>query len=125
VFLARTREPAIDVDMRVITANLDAPLHDLRELGKAGAALLDPDRYGAPQALGRRLREGGSWGVQFPSVRHRGGLCVGVFRPKALRNARAGAHLALHWDGQRITHWFEKRGPHALVSAADSPRGAP
>ena len=114
VFLARTNEPAIDVDMRVITATLDAELHDLRALGKPGASLLAPDRYAAPQVLGRRLREAGSWGVQFPSVRHSGGLCVGVFRPRALRHARAAAHIALHWDGTRITHWFEKRGPHAL-----------
>ena len=117
VFLARTQEPAIDVDMRLINAHLDAPLHDLRALGKAGAALFDPDHYAAPQALGRRLREAGSWGVQFESVRHAGGRCVGVFRPKALRNAKPGAHIALRWDGQRITHWFEKRGPHALPAA--------
>ena len=122
VFLARTREPAIDVDMRLITATLDAPLHDLRALGRAGARLLHPDRYDAPQSLGRRLREAGSWGVQFPSVRHRGGLCVGVFRPKALRNARSGAHIALHWDGQRITHWYEKRGPHVLSLGARLPQ---
>lgn len=122
VFLARTREPAIDVDLRLITATLDAPLHDLRALGRRGAALFDPDRYDVPQALGRRLREAGSWGVQFPSVRHRGGLCVGVFRPRALRNARPGAHIALHWDGQRITHWYEKRGPHALAGGARPPR---
>ncbi len=114
VFLARTLEPAIDVDMRVVLAQLDAPLHDLRALGKRGAALFDPDLYAAPQALGRQLREAGSWGVQFPSVRHSGELCVGVFRPRALRNARSGAHIALHWDGKRITHWFEKRGPHAV-----------
>ena len=43
VFLARTREPAIDIDMRVITATLDAELHDLRALGTPGAALFDPD----------------------------------------------------------------------------------
>ena len=124
VFLARTAEPAIDVDMRVISANLDAALHDLRELGTAGAALFDPDRYAAPQSLGRHLRNAGSWGVQFPSVRHSGGLCVGVFRPKALRSARSGAHIALHWDGQRITHWFEKRGPHALQASAGPPQAA-
>jgi hypothetical protein len=114
VFLARTLEPAIDVDMRVVLAQLDAPLHDLRALGKRRATLLHPDQYAAPQALGRQLREAGSWGVLFPSVRHSGGLCVGVFRPKALRNARSGAHIALHWDGQRFTHWYEKRGPHAI-----------
>jgi hypothetical protein len=114
IFLARTAEPAIDVDMRLITANLDAPLHDLRSLGKRGKAVLDPDSYSASQLLARQLREAGSWGVQFPSVRHSDGLCVGVFRPKGLRNAKSGAHIALHWDGQRITHWFEKRGPHTL-----------
>jgi hypothetical protein len=114
LFLSRTSEPAIDVDLRVITATVEAELHDLRELGKRGATLLDPDHYGAPQQLGRQLRGEGSWGVQFPSVRHAGGLCVGVFRPKAVRNARSGAHLALHWDGQRITHWYEKRTPHPL-----------
>ena len=116
LFLSRTQEPAVDVDMRLISATVDAPLHDLRALDnkKRAAALLDPNDYGAPQLLGRQLREAGSWGVQFPSVRHAGGLCVGVFRPKALRNARSGAHIALHWDGQRITHWFEKKGPHSL-----------
>jgi len=114
LFLARTREPAIDVDMRVITATLDARLHDLRRLGAAGAPLLDPDAYGAGQALGRELRALASWGVQYPSVRHAGGLCVGVFRPRALRHARSGAHIALHWDGARITHWFEKRSPNVV-----------
>ena len=114
LFLARTAEPAIDVDLRVIAANVDAELHDLRALGKRANALLDPNDYGAPQVLGKQLREAGSWGVIFPSVRHEGGFCVGLFRPKALRNARSGAHIALHWDGTRITHWYEKRGPHLL-----------
>jgi hypothetical protein len=114
LFLSRTREPAMDVDMRAITATLDADLHDLRDVGKRGASLLDPVDYAAPQALARKLRASGSWGVQFPSVRHDDGLCVGVFRPKALRNARSGAHIALHWDGARITHWYEKRGLHPV-----------
>jgi hypothetical protein len=114
VFLARTAEPAIDIDLRLITATLQTRLHDLRRLGDAGAALLDPDSYAAPQALARTLRAAGSFGVQYPSVRHAGGLCVGVFRPRALRHARAGTHIALHWDGARITHWYEKRAPNAL-----------
>jgi len=114
VFLARTAEPAIDVDLRLIAANVDSDLHDLRELGPAGAAILDPHDYAAAQALGRRLRAAGSWGVQFPSVRHAGGFCIGVFRPRALGKARVGAHIALHWDGRRITHWYEKRQPQAL-----------
>ena len=114
VFLARTHESAIDVDMRVITAAVDAPLHDLTGMGKRAAAWLLPNTYAAPQSLGRELRMAASWGVMFPSVRHAGGLCVGLFRPKALRHAKPGAHIALHWDGQRVTHWYEKRSPTAM-----------
>jgi hypothetical protein len=114
VFLARTEEAAIDVDLRLIAAPVDADLHDLRELGPAGAGLFDPQFYAKPQALGRRLREAGSAGVLYPSVRHAGGFCIRIFRPRALGRARVGAHIALHWDGQRITHWYEKRNPQAL-----------
>jgi len=115
VFLARTEEPAIDVDLRLVTASVDADLHDLRALDATAAAkILHPDHYAASQALGRRLRAAGSWGVHFPSVRHEGGLCVGIFRPRALGRARTGAHIALHWDGARITHWYEKRAPQAV-----------
>lgn len=117
VFLARTAEPAIDVDMRLITATVDAPLHDLADAGSPAErqAVFDPHRYDAAQALGRRLRAAASWGVLYPSVRHAGGWCVGIFRPRALHGAKPGAHIALHWDGRRITHWFEKRGPRALA----------
>ena len=115
VFLGRTREPAIDVDLRVINAAIDAPLHDLTGMGKRAAAWLAPDDYGTPQSLGRALRSAASWGVLFPSVRHAGGLCAGLFRPKALQHAKAGAHIALHWDGQRVTHWYEKRAPRAMA----------
>ena len=118
LFLARTREPPIDVDLRLIQATVEAPLHDLRDLGRPGAALLDPHDYGPPQRLGRQLRQGGSSGVLFPSVRCPGGFCVGLFRPRAVHHARSAAHLALHWDGERITHWYEKRSPHALGPAA-------
>jgi hypothetical protein len=120
VFLRRTDEPAIDVHMRLITANVEAELHDLLEADvTAGtpsrfASVLDPDDYGPSQRLGRRLRAAGSWGIRYPSVRHAGGECVGILRPRALRHAKAAAHLALHWDGTRITHWYEKRSPHAV-----------
>ena len=122
VFLSRTREAAIDVDMRVITATLVAELHDLCGLGSAAAPLLDPDDYRASQTLARHLRDAGSWGVVFPSVRHPNGFCAAAFRPRALSHARSGAHIALHWDGLRITHWYEKRGPHELPAAAGRAR---
>ena len=120
VFLRRTAEPAIDIDLRLVTATVEAELHDLLDVSGAAAnesrfaGVLDPDDYGASQGLGRKLREIQSWGLRWPSVRHAGGECVGIFRPRALRNAKAAAHVALHWDGGRITHWYEKRAPHAV-----------
>jgi hypothetical protein len=121
IFLRRTAEPVIDLDLRLITANVEAELHDLGSAHDDDAAArsrfaaaLDPDDYGPSRTLGRALREAGSWGMRFPSVRDAGGECVGIFRPRALRHAKAAAHIALHWDGQRITHWFEKRRPHEL-----------
>jgi len=116
LFLSRTAEAPIDIDLRLITAPLDAPLHDLRKLRASAPTVYDPADYGAGRALGRELRAGGSWGVLYHSVRHRGGLCAGLFRPRALKPAREAAHIALHWDGQRITHWYEKRAPKTVLS---------
>ena len=119
-FLRRTDEPAIDVDLRLITANVEAELHDLAEAGAAPgvpsryAAVLDPGDYGPSQSLGRLLRADGSYGLRWPSVRDERGECVGIFRPRALRNAKAAAHVAMHWDGARFSHWYEKRAPHAV-----------
>lgn len=110
-FLARTDEPAIDIDLRVILADVDARLQDLRGFGERAADLLDPNSYTTSQPLGRSLRAGGSVGVVFDSVRFAGGECVGLFRPKALRNARAERYVGLHWDGARVSHWYEKGGP--------------
>ncbi len=115
VFLSRTAEPAIDVDLRLIAADLEAPLHDLRPLRETRPEIYDRDHYGASQVLAGQLRDGGSWGVLYHSVRYEGGLCVGVFRPRALKDARQSSHIALHWDGQRITHWFEKKPPRPVA----------
>lgn len=111
LFLQRTREDAIDVDLRLITATLDADLHDLRGLRAAAQELYDPDSYQASQPFGARLRLQQSWGIVYDSVRFEGGQCSGVFRPRALKDAVAAGHVALHWDGQRITHWYEKGRP--------------
>lgn len=115
VFLSRTAEAAIDIDLRLITATIDVPLHDLRPLRKREPQLYDPVLYVAAQTLGRQLRDAGSSGVMYHSVRHAGGLCAGVFRPRALTSVRETAHIALHWDGSRISHWYEKRAPQMLL----------
>lgn len=106
-FLAATQEPAVELDLRCYVASVDQPLHDARPA--TWRALHEPDSYAAPQRLARALRDQDSWGVAYRSVRREGGLCVALFRPRALRlPVQQGAHVTLHWDGQRIAGWYRK-----------------
>ena len=114
VFLARTQEPAIDLDLRWVQADLFEKLHDLRGERESRPALYDPDAYGASQAFARTLRVQGSAGLAYDSVRRAEGQCVALFRPKALSRARAAGHIGLHWDGKAISHWYEKGAPRAV-----------
>jgi RES domain len=116
-FLARTTEPAIDIDMRWLHADLMDKLHDLRGQKEALPAIYDPQHYGASQSFGRELRAAGSAGIVYDSVRRPAGQCVAVLRPRALSHARSTGHIALHWDGRTISHWFTKGAPHALDEA--------
>jgi hypothetical protein len=108
-FLAATREPPMELDMRVLVATLDAPLLDLRGRAAEYPSLYHSDDYGPPQALGRAARAAGAWGIAYDSVRHPGGECAAVLRPRALAQCRQSLHLAYVWDGTRIATVYEKR----------------
>ena len=102
-FMTATAEsPGWTSQFRELLIDVDALLHDLRGGGAALRAVLDPDDYGSSQVLGRRLREAGSDGLVYPSVRCPGGQCVGLFHPDLARRPRQGRHLDYHWDGQRV-----------------------
>jgi hypothetical protein len=106
-FLAATSEPPIDLEMRVIHADLDGRVHDLRGLREGMPELYSLDDYGASQVFARGLRAEGSNGVVWASVRHEGGECVAAFRPRLLKRARQAEHLLYRWDGARISEVFE------------------
>lgn len=107
-FLAATEAGRpIDVDMRVYVAHLNGDLHDARD--GVSAAVYNPANYSAGQALGRQLRASGSNGIIFNSVRHAGGTCVAVFRPRLLSHCRQERHLTYQWNGERVANVFEKR----------------
>jgi hypothetical protein len=108
-FLRATREGPIQIDMRLLEAEVDARLHDLRGLREELPAVYDPDDHAAGQSLARRLREAGSDGVVYDSIRDPAGQCVAVFRPKRIRNCRATRHLTYVWDGSSIVRVYEKR----------------
>lgn len=107
-FMAYTREKPVQLDMRVLRADLDGELHDLRGASGELAAVYHPSDYSASHAVARTLRAAQSRGVVYDSVRNRGGECVAVFRPPVLSRCRQAEHLAYLWDGTRIAHVIKK-----------------
>ena len=108
-FLSYTNEPPMEIEMRVLELKLQAALHDLRGMREVLPAVYHPDDYSASQRLGRRLRDAGSWGVAYDSVRWAGGQCAAVFRPRAVSECRQAEHLVYVWDGREIVEVYEKR----------------
>lgn len=101
-FMARTVEAAgWTSQFREIVLSVRADLHDLRGIESADPAL-DPDSYVASQRLAAALKAGGADGVVYPSIRHPGGECVGLFYPDCASGPVQGRHLDYHWDGTRV-----------------------
>lgn len=98
VFLRRTHEGPIRLQLRLYLADLDARLVDVRRRPECHR----PDDYEVPQTLGRDVRSAGRDGVLYRSVRDPGGLCAAVFRPTVIHRCRQSRHYAFHYDGTRI-----------------------
>ena len=107
-FLAATQELAMHLPMRLYHVAIDVRLHDLRPAGAVALAVYDADDYGAARTLGHALHAAGSAGVAYRSVRHAGGQCAGLFRPRGARQCVHAAYLLYAWDGQRFADIFEK-----------------
>lgn len=102
-FMARTNEAAgWTSQFREVVLDIDARLHDLRAGSEEYEEALALNDYAVSQALGNTLRLSGSEGIAYPSVRHEGGQCAGLFFPDLAANARQGRHLDYHWDGERV-----------------------
>jgi hypothetical protein len=108
-FLRATSQPSIELEMRCYLADLACDLHDLRARRTELPDIYDPASYTASQKLGRELRDGGSNGIAFDSVRRNGGECVAIFRPRLVQNVRQSVHLRYAWDGYAISEVYEIR----------------
>lgn len=98
-FMAATKEePGWTSDFRVLIGSVDLDLHEVS--GVPG--VMDPDDYTASQVLGRRLREAGSNGLAWESVRMAGGRCIGLFWPDLVPVPVQGRHYSYHWNGSRV-----------------------
>jgi len=108
-FLRATRQAPIELDMRSYLADVADRFHDIRGKRPVLPAIYDPDSYISSQELGRGLRRGGSNGIAYDSVRHLGGECLAIFRPRLIQSLRQGMHLRYVWDGARISRVYELR----------------
>lgn len=106
-FYAATNDGPHDAAYRTYVGAIDAVLHDLRRGDYARFLDPDPAKYGAAQELARQLRDAGSNGIVYPSVRDPKGQCVGAFWPDVVGVPVQGKHVMLKWDGTRISAWFD------------------
>lgn len=103
-FLARTREPAMQLQMRSYQCTIACAMHDLRG-GYPSAH--DPRDYGPARRLAARLRAAGSNGIVYDSVRDPGGQCAAVFWPDKVGPCTVAKHYAYLWDGKAIRDVLE------------------
>ena len=108
-FMQATRQDRMELDMRVYTVALNGTLHDIRGQQRKLTSVYDPEDYKAGQQLGQTLRNQGSAGIVYDSVRRKGGECAGAFRPRVLSRCKQGQHLCYVWNGERISHIYKKR----------------
>lgn len=109
-FLAATREPPIEIDMRSYASDIDSRFHDIRCLQDDLPDIYDPDpsHYGPSQVFGNELRTAGSNGIVYSSIRDPGSECVAIFRPAVLKPVVQGVHYCYVWDGERMTNVYVK-----------------
>lgn len=107
VFMSRTKEGPMRLEMRALTADLDGNLHDIRGLEKKMSKVYSETSYAASQALARELIKDFSYGIVYDSVRRKGGQCVAVFRPTVLSHCRLERHMIFEWDGKKIDKVYE------------------
>lgn len=99
--MAATDEmPGWTSQFRVLMGQIDAELHDVKD----APGVLDPDDYSAAQDLGASLRNAGSDGVVYPSVRCDTGSCIGIFWPDVAGIPVQGNHYDYHWNGDRMDY---------------------
>lgn len=106
-FLRATSEGPIQLQMRVYHVEVAGSFHDLRGVEREHP-VYDPSAYGIAQGIGKQLRQDGSSGIAYRSVRDEGGQCIAAFRTAVLSNCRHGSQMLYQWDGSEFSGVFEQ-----------------
>lgn len=107
-FAADSSDPPRREDMRVLLGSITATLHDVAKLDdKTKRLILDRESYAHSRPFAGHLRDTGSDGIVYPSVRDEGGLCIAAFWPDVAGVPVQERHLQYEWDGKRFSRWFD------------------
>lgn len=87
------------ITMREWVHTLDATLVDLRGMQSSRPSLYARDSYAGSQPFGEAIRATGATGIVYDSVRHPGGSCIVLYKPRAALPLRQGVHLEYRWNG--------------------------
>ena len=109
LFLRATAQGPMELDLRASGVDLAGELHDLRGRQRDYADIHAENDHRASRRLAAALREDGSNGLVYDSVRRGGGQCAAVFRPGVLLRVRRTRHLCFVWDGRQVAWVYEKR----------------
>lgn len=107
-FYSASKEKACSLSMREYLAKIKKPLVDIR--GNDYIELLNPDPnfYNISQEFGKKIHDEKHWGLYYPSLRNKDGLCMAIFRPPALTVPIQGCHLRYIWDGHCISEVYKE-----------------
>lgn len=102
-FLSATNEPDTEITMRCYINKVALTLHDVRP---DMFVHLHGEDYAEPQRFAKELRDKGSNGLVYNSVRHAGGECIAAFKPRTVTIPIQAGHYRYVWCGrkQKITN---------------------
>ncbi|MGD8172725.1 RES family NAD+ phosphorylase [Vibrio sp. TRT 21S02] len=83
----------------LVVTHCPNPVHLVQPNDKS---ILDPNHYSASQQLAKDLKKDGFQAVQYPSVRHQGGMCWALFTPKPVQDVIQGHLVEMIWNGEQI-----------------------
>lgn len=101
IYRASSEAPGWFSQYRELIGKVDHSFHDLAAR-EDYMDCLDSNDYTASQTLACDLRQNGSSGIVYPSVRHDGGLCIAAFWPDIIGIPQQARHFAYHFNGDII-----------------------
>ena len=116
LFLRRTREPPIDLEMRVLKTPVSGDFVDLRQ----SPPFSEEDRWKVGDSVVRQNLDG----ALFSSPDREGSSCIAVLKESKLGRSEQTKHFKFRWDGERFSSIVafgevEEFSPDIFSSGAD------